>query len=332
MSAHTPVLKLTGRGGMRRIIQLGTVAMLATLGLVAVAGPASADDTPQSSLYLKPAGSSQYTYLPSSVIQGVAPGASTTFQAKLVNTGTVAAQFQLSLDGVGSTDLADPTITFLVNGVAVPTSGWVTAYLVPGAAQKFSIKVSVPRITFGSGFYNIGIDEGSPGDIGGDEIQFFGVAVAQSSGTSPADVFLKTGSQPFVGGWDTGTDPILDSFLVETAAVLPAGSTASATIRLQNDSTTAGKITLRAEDQCYFDNTPANSLWPMTVTDLFLNVTANVLAGTYTTPTLAPNAHRDLRITIKNNSDPACQAGVVFLIASSQAQSMLVGVIATDAE
>jgi hypothetical protein len=89
---------------------------------------------------------------------------------------------------------------------------------------------------------------------------------------------------------------------------------------------------VHADDECFFDNTPGNSLWPLTFTDGLTDVTAAVRAGTYTTATLAPNAHHDLHVTIKNRATPTCPAGDARFTTSGQGQSMAAGVIATDAE
>jgi hypothetical protein len=160
-----------------------------------------------------------------------------------------------------------------------------------------------------------------------------GVTVAQSSGASAADVFVKAGGQPFVGGWDTGTDPRNNGLLpFETLPVMANPSTANATVRLQNDSVTPGRIALQAADISFFDGvTPADGSWPIAFFDGFKNVTAAVRAGTYTTPTLAPGAHRDLRLSVKNVSNPAFPAAFVYLTTSGQGQSMVTAAVATDA-
>jgi hypothetical protein len=319
------------RSRMRRAGAAIIIAAVGTLGTVAAAGPAAGSPVPEAQVFLKPAGSAYYT-LPETVIEGVAAGSSTTFQAELVNVGTISAQFNLALEGpFTSEDLAPATFSMSANGTVVPSDGWITPVIAPGASQKFAIKVTVPRLVFASGEYGFGIDNNAVGQ-GGSHEDFFGVDVAQSSGSSPADVFLKTGSQPFVGGWDTGTDPQFNGDVpFETLAVQRPGTTTSATIRLQNDGTTRAPITLLADDLCFASSDSARSTWPATVMDGFRNVTAAVFAGTYTTPALAPNAHRDLRLTVKNNSNQSCIAAQIYLTASAQGQSMVTAAIATAA-
>jgi hypothetical protein len=207
----------------------------------------------------------------------------------------------------------------------VPSTGWITPVLEPGAGQVVSVKIGVPGFVSPSGSYAFDIDVGAPGSSGTGSAQFFSVDVAQSSGSSPADVFVKTGSQPFVGGWIFGDPSTFVDYPQESLAVMQHGTGMNATARLQNDSTTAGPIGLRADDTCAFDATSARSTWPITVMDGLKNVTAAVVAGTYTTPTLQPGAHRDLRVTMKNNSNPSCQVGQVTLTTSGQGQTMLAG-------
>ncbi len=309
------------------------MALTASIG-VAVAGSASGQDEPSAQFYVKPAGSSHYTYLPGSVFQGVLPGASTTFSLKLVNTGTVTSQFRVSIEETfSSPDLSPATAVMSVNGKVIPSDGWITPVLEPGAGQVISLKFSVPREEFGSGLYGMGLFISTPQNPNGGLEQFLSVTVAQSSGFSAADVFVKVGSQPYVGGWDSGSDPRNEGSLpFETLSVLPHQSSGKAGIRLQNDSATPGRITLQADDVCFFDNvTPANSTWPITIWDGLKNVTAAVRAGTYTTAVLAPNAHKDLRLTVKNTSNAVCPAGAVYLTTSGQGQSMVTAAIATDA-
>ena len=322
------------RRGMRRTTRLiAALALAGAAGLVA-AGPASGTPTPIGVFYFKPAGSSYFTWT-GPVAQGVAPGASTTLQAKLVNVGDAAGQFEISLDqfsgGPFSPEgLYPPTVTMSVNGKVVPSDGWITPVIEPGAGQVVSVKVTVPRFVSPSGGYGLDIDETLPG-TGGGSAQFFSVYVAQSSGSSPADVFVKSYPQPFVGGWVFGNPPDNGDYPGESLNVIKHGMTASAIVRLQNDGQTAGPITLRADDLCAFTTTSALSTWPITVTDGLKNVTAAVVAGTYTTPSLAPNAHRDLRLTVKNNGNPSCVDAQVNLTTSGQGQTMLAAVYADDA-
>jgi hypothetical protein len=322
------------RRTLRRFGALITAAGLAGLAALVASAPASATPTPIGLFYFKPAGSSAYSLVPP--FQGVAPGSSTTFQIKLVNVGDAAGQFNIALDqfsgGPASQEgLYPPTVTMTANGAPVPTDGWITPILAPGGAQVVNVKVAVPNFVLQSGAYGFDIDENWVGQPGGFSSQFFSVVVAQSSGSSAADVFVKTGYQPFVGGWIFGNPPENGDYPIESVNVLRRGSSGSATIRLQNDSPTAATIGLQATDVCGFDTTSAFSTWPITITDGFKNVTAAVLAGSYVTPMLKPNAHRDLRLIIKDNASPSCISGQVILTTSGQGQSMVAGVMAGDA-
>lgn len=319
---------------MRRLGAIIGVAGLATLAGTAIAAPASADQGPVGIFYFKPAGSSYFTYN-ASVAQGVAPGGSTTLQVKLVNAGDAAGQFEISVDqfnGAFSPEglYPPPTVTMSVNGKAVPTTGWITPVLQPGAGQVVSVKVALQRTVNPSGGYGLNMDVSAPGSAGG-SAQFFSVYVAQDSGSSAADVFVKSYPQPFVGGWVFGTPPNSGDYPNESLNVLKHGMTGTATVRLQNGSTTAGPIGLRADDLCTFDTTSALSRWPITVMDGLKNVTATVVAGTYRTPSLAPNAHRDLRLTVKNNANPTCPSGQIILTTSGQGETMVAGILADDA-
>ena len=312
---------------------VGAASVLVGVG-VGVAAPAEAGTGPIGLFYFKPAGSSYYTWS-GPVVQGVGPGASTTLQAKLVNVGDAAGQFEISLDSFSGgpfspEGLYPPAVTMSANGKVVPADGWITPVIEPGAGQVVSVKVTVPRFVTPSGGWGLDLDVALPGS-GGGSAQFFGVYVAQSSGFSPADIFVKSYPQPFVGGWIFGNPPTDGDYPAESLNVTKHGMSASATVRLQNDSATAGPITLRADDLCSFTTTSALATWPITVMDGLKNVTAAVVAGTYTTPALAPNAHRDLRITVKNNSNPSCPGAEINLTTAAQGQTMFAAIFGNDA-
>jgi hypothetical protein len=48
-------------------------------------------------------------------------------------------------------------------------------------------------------------------------------------------------------------------------------------------------------------------------------------------PALAPNAHRDLRLTVKNQGNPSCQGAQITFTTTGQGASMVAGVFADDA-
>jgi hypothetical protein len=114
------------------------------------------------------------------------------------------------------------------------------------------------------------------------------------TGTQRHDLFLKTGSQPYVGG--SASDQ------VETANALRVGNSATFALRLRNDGASPGAINLDDDTAHIF----CGSNYSLTIKEGTRNVTAAVQAGTYTTGTLAPGAKKDLRVSIKLVSAPTC--------------------------
>src|SRR5262249_51920068 len=158
---------------------------------------------------------------PAGYYQAVAPGTSTTFQLKVINTRAVADSWSLQAFSLGSAEaLPDAGIALSANGVAQPPDQpYITPVLNPGASQIVSLKITVPRYVGGSGNYGFAI-EWFPVNTAFDNLDSVSVGVAQSSGISAADVFAKSGSQPFVGGWDIGSPGAAADLPIETVSAL----------------------------------------------------------------------------------------------------------------
>jgi hypothetical protein len=116
---------------------------------------------------------------------------------------------------------------------------------------------------------------------------------AGNSGTTSWDIFVANGSQPAVGGSFSGqtmTAPTLTT---------SSGSSESWSVKLRNDGRTSGPIGLHLQGSC--GGFPIKVTAPSGFSGV--DVTSQVLAGTYYTPTLAPGSATTL--TVKATWDQA---------------------------
>ena len=124
----------------------------------------------------------------------------------------------------------------------------------------------------------------------------FDANATNQTGTKRNDLFLKAGSQPFVGGSFTPQ--------FETANAIKVGNTATYTLRLKNDGAAPAAIGL--DDTGTFGcGSPSN--FTLTIKQGTQNVTAAVLAGSYNTGTLAPGAKKELKVMVKLVSATTCE-------------------------
>jgi hypothetical protein len=275
------MFKTSARGIIAALVT-GTIAVVATLAV----GAAPAQAAPSGYLLTKGAGS---IYSKNNIVNlGVVPGGTAkTFYYKLVNTAPTAESFKVNMTTPGT-----GTWTLYKGYTAVPNE-YVTPAIAPGKTLALKIKVSLPAGTpQGEHASTLALRDPVTN-------AFIDSATADANatiqtGTERNDLFLKTGSQPYVGG----------SFgpQYETANAIRVGNTATFTLRMQNDGAAPAAIGLSGGVNSFY--CPSN--FSITVKQGTQNVTAAVLAGSYNTGTLAPGAKKDLRVSIKLVSATPC--------------------------
>lgn len=271
------------KSSTRRVIAAigtATIAGAATLAF----GVAPAHAAPSGYLLMKGTGS-VYTKNPL-VNLGVIPGGpAKTFYFKIVNTATTAENFKVNV----LTNSSELSSTLYKGSTAVPDE-YVTPAIAPGKTLALKLKVTLPAGT-PQGEYTADVALSNPLTSAFIDSARVDANATNQTGTKRNDLFLKTGSQPFVGG----------SFSpqFETANAIRVGNTATFTLRLKNDGATPAAIGLAD-----VPNNACPSNYSLTVKQGTQNVTAAVLAGSYNTGTLAPGAKKDLKASIKLLSTP----------------------------
>ena len=218
---------------------------------------------------------------------GVVPGGTAeTFYYKIVNTAATAESFEVDLGGFGV-----GTATLYKGTAAVPDE-YVTPAIAPGKTLALKVKVTLPAGT-PQGEYTGFLDLSDPVSNAILDSVVFDANATNETGTKRNDLFLKTGSQPYVGG----------SFSpqYETAKAIKVGGTATFSLRLKNDGAAPAAIGLADIDPV------SCSDFSLTIKQGTQNVTAAVLAGTYNTGTLAPGVKKELKVTIKLVSATTCE-------------------------
>jgi hypothetical protein len=221
------------------------------------------------------------------VNQGGIPGGSArTFSYKLANTGSTSQQFKVTttLYGTGVSS------TLLLGSTVLPAP-YYTAPIAPGKTLVLTLKVQVAG-GVPQGEYQAYLTMRDPETNGILDSAVADVNATYQTGNTNHDLFLKTGTQPFVGG-------SVGQF--ETANAIKAGSTATFVLRLQNNSGTPGAITLSD-----VPNFSCPSSFAVVVKQGSTNVTAAVEAGTYSTGILAPGAKKELKVTVKLLTATSC--------------------------
>ena len=274
------------RTKMRRVFSVLASAAVCTVATI-VGGIAPAYAAADGFLLMKGTGS---VYTDANIVYlGITPGVGTkTFSFKVVNLGSSSQQFKVTveLEGTGFT-------ATLFSGYKAVSSPFTTAQIKPGGSTALSLKMAVnagqPQDQY--------VAKVQMRDPLTDEVLDQSLTSAQATyqtGTTAQDIFLKTGSQPFVGGSD---------YQFETASTIKPGGTATFTIRLKNDSTTPTTITLLGDQgSVCADN------FAVTVKQGFTDVTAAVIAGNYSTGILNPGAKKELKLSVKLIADDGCRA------------------------
>jgi hypothetical protein len=199
----------------------------------------------------------------------------------------VLAQYIVKVSGVTGTNA---TVDLFVGSRAVTTlaqgpDGYTTPPLAPGAAHAMTLKVT-PNVESAQGISRVTVSLWATDRIEIDRVYTQTNIKAPARATSAAELFVKQGSQPYVGGVFSGQ--------VMTAPTITTTGTATYKVKLQNDSAASSAVGLVMDGgagSCALE-------FPITVKDGSTDVTAAAKAGTYSV-TLAPAAARTLTVTVK---------------------------------
>lgn len=281
------------RAARRRLAVLAAATLCAVATITAAAAPAHAAASGR--LLIKGTGS---VYAHNNVVNlGIIPGQGTkSWSYKVVNTGSAPQQFKLTYDTSGP----GFTATLFRGYNAVP-SPFYTAPVPAGGTVTFTLKIAVaagqPQGEYVAGVTLRDPETGSPLDI----TEYADANATYQTGTTRHDLFLKTGSQPFVGG-------SVGQFI--TANTIKIGQVATFTVRLQNDGGAPAPIHLDGGEA---NLCPGSFAW--TAKDGTTDVTAAVDAGTYFVG-LDPGARKQIKISIKLVGDTVCPQEYFFFTAT----------------
>lgn len=277
-----------GKSGFRRACAALFVTILTTAATLAVTvTPAHAATS--GTLLTKGTGSyySKSGYIHLSAARAVLK----TFYFKVVNTGSATDQFRVTLGA------SAPLSAKLYRGSTLIPSGTYTPTIASGGSLILTVRASVPAGTPQSSYFaNLALTDPETNTLLKSSYAVLQVA-APAKGTRRNDLFLKTGSQKYVGG--------SASYQYLSSSAIRPGSTATFALRLQNDGTSAASITLDG----------GRSTCPqmaVTVRRGITNITGAVRAGTWSTGRLALGASKDLTVTIKLVAATACTEGYTY--------------------
>lgn len=288
----------------RQLVALVSTTALAT-ALVVLGGASPAHAAAGASLQFKASGT---LYTPNEqVILGVVPGKTLNVSLKIVNSGTAYQHFKVS-HSAPATGLA---VDLRTGTTSLPKPTYTTA-LQPGASQVLTLRIAVSP-TFPVGQTTVRVDVRDPATNVELDYLFVDMFVTQQSGHLRNDLFIKTGTQPYVGGSDIGG---------ETSSAVKVGATATFSLRLQNNgATTVPTIKLARTNV----STPCPNNYVLTVKKGYTDVTAAVANGTFSTGPLAPGAKVDLKASVKRvGTTPGCHSGGVYFTATGPDGSVLV--------
>jgi hypothetical protein len=275
-----------GTTAFRRACAALFVTVLASAGTLAVTvSPAHAATS--GTLLTKGTGSyySKAGYINLSAARGVVK----TYSFKAVNTGSTAQRLRVTLGA------SAPLSAKLYRGLTLISSGsYLTPLTAPGGSVVLSVKASVPSGTPQSSYYaGLQLSDPATNTVLDTAYAVLHVA-APAKGTRRNDLFIKTGSQPYIGG--------SASYQYLSSSAIKPGSTATFALRLQNDGTARAAITLDGA-------VPGCPQMTVTVKLGTTNITAAVRAGTWSTGVLAPGARKDLTVSVKLGLLTACAEG-----------------------
>ncbi|KAA1420225.1 hypothetical protein F0U44_07310 [Nocardioides humilatus] len=229
------------------------------------------------------------------VNMGVIPGkASKPWSFKIVNTGLVSQQFEVTVATFGSGFTAT-----LFNRNKPVSTPFTTPPVEAGASIVLTLKITIdaeePQDEYIAKFE---LRDPATHDLL--DSAFADANATYQTGTTQHDLFLKTGSQPYVGG---------SAAQFETAAAIREGQTAKFTIRLQNNGITPATLTLQG-----FPGFLCEENFVVTVKQGAKDFSAAVAAGVYSTGALDPGEKKQLKVSIKlvTDDDPGCTSDYFF--------------------
>lgn len=277
----------------RRLIALlssGLVGLVASLAV----GIAPAHAAPLARILTMGTGS-LYTAAPYINLSTPAGGAPKPFFYKVVNSGAEPEQYKIRIT-------PPPGVTArLYLGATLLKNTYYTTVVQPGGTLAFKVTVAVPAGAPQTQYY-VPFEVRDPENNGYLDAAYAVANVsAPAAGTTSHGLYLKTGSQPYVGGDSSGM--VLSSNTIKPTNVI------TFTARLKNNGSQTTGITL------YGDSGGCNTTTTYKVGAV--DITAAVTAGTYITPPLTPGQYRDVVITIKLVSATTCDAKYWYLQSSA---------------
>jgi hypothetical protein len=272
-----------------------TVCAVAT---IVAAAPAYA--APSGYLLMKGTGS-VYTANPIINLGGIPGGTAKTFGYKIVNTGPTSQQFKVTVTDYG----AGMTTTLLLGSTVLPKP-YYTAPIAPGGSVVLNLKIQLAA-GLPQGEYSASLGLVDPETNATLDSGMADVNATYQTGNTAHDLFVKNGTQPFVGG--------SVSYQYETAGALKVGNTATYVLRMQNNTGSPAAINLKS-----YSN-GCGAAFSVVVKQGTLDVTAAVAAGTYSTGILAPGAKKELKVLIKLVSATTCTSDYFSYTASGPSGS-----------
>lgn len=213
------------------------------------------------------------------VYLGVVPGTTKSFSYKIVNAGGVSQRYEVTTQTFGAGYTAR-----LSKGYTVLPSTYQTDPVAPGGSLVLTLKVTVasgqPQAE-----YRTLVSLKDPTTHATLDSAYAAAVVTYQAGTTEHDLFLKSGSQPYVGG--------AVSNQVESSNALKVGQTATFKLRVQNDSSEQADVFLFRDSGVYCPNN-----FVVRIKDGIRDMTTSVESGEYGV-SLAPGGKKDLTVTIK---------------------------------
>lgn len=244
-------------------------------------------DAPSAILRLHAAGSSYSG--PGTFASGVvAAGTATTYVVLVMNNGTTASQYKLRVNPlINENSIASYTVLAgspNVTAQATDPDGYYTPLIAPGKTLTLTIKVTPPKTATANDEYFTNV---TVSDLHNSLLDSVLVeTVVKATTGSGADMFVTgAGQQTAIatGGFVNVSDPALN-----------LGGTASYSVKLLNSGNSSNSFTVHM-----VDGSDCSSHFLATVKVGSVNVTAGVLAGTYTTPVLLTTKSVTLTVTVK---------------------------------
>ncbi|WP_182377241.1 hypothetical protein [Nocardioides sp. WS12] len=272
-------MKRTQRAVVALVVGIGAV-LAASLVVV----PAASAASHSAALVVKGPNGSAYTA--GHVVSFVGKeGATATYTFQVRNTGTTLAQYRINIaDWTGAqAQLYDGTL--LLKPLASSADGYYTKALPPGGNQTLTVKIPIPVGTAAYEHYSTIRLSGTDGFFI-DDAYLVAEEPSVLTGATPADLFLKNGSQLAVGGPGR-------AYQIATAPTIAGTQVATYTVTLQNSTGPTGSIgfSLSASISCGE---------VVIVKDGAVDVTTAARNGTYLSPPLARLGKRNLTVTVKN--------------------------------